>query len=257
MKLINPLFVAFLEREFKNRFLGGVLSPVWWVVQPLLQLSVYALVFSVFLKIQLPEKYGTSYLAFLAVGLWPWLAFTESVTRGAGSLLAQGALITKTQLPRAWVPLATVTVSFSLHFVALAVIVLMLKVFGVAINGWAIVTSVPTWFALYLAALGVAWFVSVAHVLIRDVESMLAPLLFLMTFLAPIQYAIEIIPEKFRGYVYANPFTFAIERMHQLFLTGPVTPAWIDLALLLGGALVAFLGYFVFKRVAPHVDDYL
>jgi lipopolysaccharide transport system permease protein len=255
--VISPLFRALIEREFKNRFLGGVLSPIWWLVQPLLQLAVYALVFSVFLKIALPEKYGTSYLAFLAVGLWPWLAFTESVTRGAGSLLAQGALITKTQLPRAWVPLATVSVSFALHFAALSVIVLLLKVFGVSMNGWGIAASVPTWFALYLAALGVAWLVSVAQVIVRDVEPMLGPILFLMTFLAPIQYAIEIIPKDFRGYVYANPFTHAIERMHQVFLTGPLMPGLTDVLLLLGGAAVAFAGYAVFKRVAPHVDDYL
>jgi lipopolysaccharide transport system permease protein len=257
MKIVNPLFAALIEREFKNRFLGGVLSPIWWIVQPLLQLGVYALVFSVFLKIQLPEKYGTSYLAFLAVGLWPWIAFTESVTRGAGSLIAQGALITKTQLPRAWVPLATVTASFALHFAALSVIVLLLKLFGVSINGWGIVASLPAWIALYLAALGAAWFVSVAQVVIRDVEPMLAPVLFLATFLAPIQFAIEIVPEKFRGYVYANPFTHAIERMHEVFLTGPIAPRLADLLLVLCGAGVAFAGYLVFKRVAPHVDDYL
>jgi lipopolysaccharide transport system permease protein len=254
---MNALFTALLEREFKNRFLGGVLSPIWWVVQPLLQLSVYALVFSVFLKIQLPPKYGDNYLAFLAVGLWPWLAFTESVTRSASSLLAQGALITKTHLPRAWVPLASVSVSFALHFVALTIIVLLLKVFGVAINGWGIVASLPTWVALFLTALGFAWFVSVAQVIVRDVEPMLGPILFLMTFLAPIQYAIEVIPEKFRHIVYSNPFTHAIERMHQVYLTGPMQPGFIDVLLVLGGAAIAFAGYAVFKRVAPHVDDYL
>jgi lipopolysaccharide transport system permease protein len=254
---INPLFTALVEREFKNRFLGGVLSPIWWAVQPLLQLSIYALVFSVFLKIKLPEKYGDNYLAFLAVGLWPWLAFTESVVRGASSLLQQGALISKTQLPRAWVPLSTVIVSFSLHFAALCLIVLMLKVFGVAIHGWGLFASLPTWIALFLAALGVAWFVSVAQVIVRDVEPMLTPLLFLLTFLAPIQYAVEIIPEHFRHYIYLNPFTYAIERMHQVFLTGPQTPALTDALLVIGGAVIALLGYLVFKRVAPHVDDYL
>jgi lipopolysaccharide transport system permease protein len=254
---INALFLALLEREFKNRFLGGALSPIWWAVQPLLQLSVYALVFSVFLKIQLPEKYGGSYLAFLAVGLWPWIAFTESVTRSASSLLAQGALITKTHLPRAWVPLATVCVSFTLHFAALAIIVLLLKVFGVAINGWGIVASLPTWIALFLMALGIAWFVSVAQVIVRDVEPMLGPILFLMTFLAPIQYAIEVIPKKFRHYIYFNPFTYAVERMHQVFLTGPMSPGLVDALLVLGGAATAVAGFVVFKRVAPHVDDYL
>jgi lipopolysaccharide transport system permease protein len=253
----NPLLLALFEREIKNRFLGGVLSPIWWVVQPLLQLSVYALVFGLFLKIALPAKYGGSYLAFLAVGLWPWLAFAESVTRGAGSLLAQGALITKTQLPRAWVPLSTVAVTFSLHFLALLVIVAVLLLIGAPIHSMGIVATLPAWIALFLAALGVTWFVSVAHILIRDVEPMLGPLLFLLTFLAPIQYPIEIVPEAYRGIVFANPFTYVIERFHGAYLLGEFAPGLIDVLLVVAGAVVAWLGYSVFKRVAPHVDDYL
>jgi lipopolysaccharide transport system permease protein len=254
---INPLLRALFERELKNRFLGGVLSPIWWVVQPLLQLSIYALVFGLFLKVALPEKYGSSYLAFLAVGLWPWLAFTESVTRGASSLLAQGALITKTQLPRAWVPLSVVSVTFTLHFLALAVIVVLIKAFGAPIHLLGMLATIPVWIALFLAALGIAWFVSVAHILIRDVEPMLGPLLFLLTFLAPIQYPIEVVPEKWRGVVFMNPFTHVIERFHGAYLLGDLAPCVTDLLLLLAGATVAWLGYSVFKRVAPHVDDYL
>jgi lipopolysaccharide transport system permease protein len=254
---INPLLRALFERELKNRFLGGVLSPIWWVVQPLLQLSIYALVFSLFLKVALPPKYGSSYLAFLAVGLWPWIAFTDSVTRGAGSLLAQGALITKTQLPRAWVPLSVVSVTFALHFLALVVIVALLIALGIPIHAMGLIATLPAWIALFLAALGVAWFVSVAHILIRDVEPMLGPLLFLLTFLAPIQYPIEVVPEKFRSLIFANPFAHVIERFHGAYLLGELAPGVTDALLVIGGALIAWVGYAIFKRVAPHVDDYL
>ncbi len=256
MKLINPLFVALVEREFKNRFLGGVLSPVWWLAQPLLMLGVYALVFGLFMRSAAPPKYGDSFVAFLAVGMWPWLAFVDSVTRSAPSLLQQSALITKTQLPRAYVPLAAVAITFALNWLALAAIVLLFKAFGLQVYASGIVFSLPAWIALFLAALGIGWIVSTAQILVRDIEGMLAPLFMLLGFVCGIQYGIETIPEQWRGVILANPFTHIVARMHETYLAGAGF-AWIDLALIGGAALIAWLGYAFFRRVAPHVDDYL
>ena len=253
---INPLFRALVERELKNRFLGGVLSPVWWLAQPLLSLGVYALVFGLFMRAPVPAQYGNSYVAFLAVGLWPWLAFAESVTRGATSLIAQAALITKTALPRAFVPLSTVLVTFALNWLALSVIVILFKALGFSVHLSGILFSLPAWLALFFTALGLAWMVSTAQILVRDIEGMLGPLFMLLSFVCGIQYGIESIPAAYRDGVMANPFTHLIARMHDTYLAG-AGASWVDAMLLAGGAAIALIGYAFFKRVAPHVDDYL
>ncbi len=253
---MNPLFRALVERELKNRFLGGVLSPVWWLAQPLLTLGVYALVFGLFMRSPVPAKYGDSFVAYLAVGLWPWLAFAESVTRSATALISQSALITKTALPRAWVPLSVVLVTFALNWLALTVIVLLFKLMGFSVHLSGILFSLPTWFALGLTAIGLAWVVSTAQVLVRDVEGMLGPLFMLLSFVCGIQYGLDSIPAAWRDAVLANPFTHAIARLHDTYLAG-AGPALADAWLLAGAALVALLGYAFFRRVAPHVDDYL
>ena len=254
--MLNPLFRALFEREVKNRFLGGVLSPVWWLAQPLLSLGVYALVFGLFMKATVPAQYGDSFVAYLAVGLWPWLAFAESVTRGATSLIAQAALITRTALPRAIVPLSTVIVTFVLNWLALTVIVLLFTTLGFSTHVSGILFSLPAWIALFLTALGLAWIVSTAQVLVRDIDGMLGPLFMLLSFVCGIQYGLESIPEAYRDVILANPFTQVISRMHDTYLAGAGF-AEIDAYLVLGGALIAWLGYAFFKRVAPHVDDYL
>ena len=253
---MNPLFRALVERELKNRFLGGALSPVWWLAQPLLSLGVYALVFGLFMRAAVPARYGDSFVAFLAVGLWPWLAFAESVTRGATSLIAQAPLITRTALPRAFVPLSTVLVTFALNWLALTVIVLLFKALGFSLHLSGILFSLPAWIAFFLTALGLAWTVSAAQVLVRDIDGMLGPLFMLLSFVCGIQYGLESIPEAYRGAVLANPFTQVIERMHDTYLAGAgfaVVDAW----LVAGAALIAWLGCWFFRRVAPHVDDYL
>ena len=256
LSLMNPLFRALVEREIKNRFLGGVLSPIWWLAQPLLSLGVYALVFGLFMRAAVPARYGDSFVAFLAVGLWPWLAFAESVTRSATSLIAQASLITKTALPRAFVPLSTVIVTFALNWLALTIIVLLFKALGFLMHVSGILFSLPAWIALFLTALGLAWIFSAAQVLVRDIDGMLGPLFMLLSFVCGIQYGLESIPADWRDIVLANPFTQVIERMHDTYLAG-VGFTIVDAYLVAGSALIAVLGYAFFKRVAPHVDDYL
>lgn len=253
---LDPLLRALVEREVRNRFLGGALSPIWWLAQPLLTLSVYALVFGLFMRAPVPASFGDSFVAFLAVGLWPWLAFADAVTRSASSLIAQSALITRTALPRMYVPLSTVAVSFALNWAALTVIVILLKLLGFEVSLSGIVFSLPAWAALLLTAMGLAWIVSAAQVLVRDVEGVLAPLFLLMSFICGIQYGVESIPPQWRDVILANPFTHLIARMHESYLAGAGF-VWADAVLVAGGLLVAALGYLFFQRVAPHVDDYL
>jgi lipopolysaccharide transport system permease protein len=254
--MISPLLRTVLEREFKNRFLGGVLSPIWWLAQPLLTLAVYAVVFGLFMRAPVPAKYGDSFVAYLAVGLWPWLAFAESVTKSASSLLAQSQLITKTSLPRAYVPFSTVAITFALNWLALTAIVLLFKALGFAVNPSGILFSLPAWITLFLTALGLSWIVSTAQILVRDIEGMLGPLFMLLGFICGIQYGIESIPADWRGVILANPFTQVIARMHDTYLANAGF-AMADILMIAIAAGIAWLGYAFFKRTAPHVDDYL
>ena len=229
---------------------------MWWLAQPLLTLGVYALVFGLFMRSPVPAAYGDSFVAYLAVGLWPWLSFAESVTRSASSLLAQSALITRTALPRAYVPLSVVIVTFALNYFALTIIVLLFKALGFQIALSGILFSLPAWIALFLAALGLAWIVSTAQILVRDIEGMLGPLFMLLSFVCGIQYGLDSIPVAWRDAVLANPFTHLIARMHDTYLAGAGVEL-SDLWLVAGSGVIALIGYAFFKRVAPHVDDYL
>jgi len=77
------LFLQFTSREMSNRFAGSVLGGLWAFVHPLALLLVYGLVFSAVFSVRLPAAAGSSYLVFVAVALWPWLAFPEAGIRGS------------------------------------------------------------------------------------------------------------------------------------------------------------------------------
>ena len=186
------------------------------------------------------QKYGDSFVAYLAVGLWPLAGVCRERYPQRHCADFAVALITKTALPRVGA-LSVVLVTFALNWLALTVIVLLFAArFSVHLSG--ILFSLPTWFALGLTAIGLAWIVSTAQVLVRDIEGMLGPLFMLLSFVCGIQYGLDSIPAAWRDAVLANPFTHAIARLHDTYL-GRMALHWRTRGCWRARALVALLGY--------------
>ena len=76
---------------------------IWGLIQPLVLLLSWTLVFQVFLKVP-PPSGVESYPLFLFAGMLPWLLFSETVQRSATSLVEQANLITKTVFPSEIIP---------------------------------------------------------------------------------------------------------------------------------------------------------
>ena len=89
------LFVNFLRREISDRYIGSVSGLSWILLQPLALLAIYGFVFAVIFRVNIPEMQGRAFIEFVALGLWPWLAFQEGVQRGPMSIQAAAGLIKK------------------------------------------------------------------------------------------------------------------------------------------------------------------
>ena len=81
------LLASFVKREIIGRYAGSVSGLAWTLLHPLAQLALFAFVFSTIFRARVPAEYaGVGYTAFVAVALWPWLMFVESLQRGMGSI---------------------------------------------------------------------------------------------------------------------------------------------------------------------------
>lgn len=251
------LFRHFLARDLKNRFLGSFSGGLWALIQPLVQLAIYAFVFVHIFKARLPGADAPGYVPFLMVALWPWTAFSEGVLRATTAIVENAGLIGKVALPREIPVLAAVTASFVLHGAGFVAIVLVMPIFGYTLHlGW-LPLAVAVMAVLWVLAVGCALLCAAVQVFVRDLVQVMTQLLTLAMFAAPIFYARAMMPARYQGLIDLHPYTWYAESLRQMLLHGQ-PPAWLPAGIaLLCAVLVFAVGWWVFKRLDAHFEDFL
>ena len=251
----RALFANFLWRELTTRYLGSVTGFAWALLSPLALLAVYHFVFTHIFRAT--GFAGQSFLAFVAVALWPWLAAQEALQRGAVSIAGYGGMIRKVAFPHEIVVLASVAATFALQFVGYLAILVVLRVAGEPIHLRGLAVAVPIWLILLLGITGVTFFLAALQVFVKDVEHVLMPLLMMLMYLTPILYPLTLVPEGMRSWVSANPFNWVVGRLRDGLLDGRFEVRPSDAVALLIAAALFVAGRWVFRRLSPHFEDFV
>jgi ABC-type polysaccharide/polyol phosphate export permease len=247
------LFSQLVRRELRQKYKGSALGLLWYLVNPLVLMGAYTLMFGVFLKLQsIPD-----YPLFLMVGLVTWTFFQASLTAAADSLILQGSLVRKAAFPRETIPAATITV----QLVTLMAVLFLVSVITIALRGtlsvWLLLVPVFL-LLLYGFVLGLGLIVSVLHAYFRDVQPILLAALLPWFFLTPIfftttvkPYSTKVAEHPIIGTVlnWINPVAPFIEGLRAI-IYGGADPGWGRLLYAAAAAVVALvLGRFVFRRM--------
>jgi ABC-type polysaccharide/polyol phosphate export permease len=249
------LLLQLTAREFQSRFAGSVLGAFWAFANPAIQLAIYTFVFGQLLRAQIGDLGAASYAQFVALGLWPWLMFSDGVMRGMLALQQNAELIRKVAFPRFYLVLAAVNSAFALHLIGYATALVLLGLTGTPVGLSGIVTVIALVLLLYVVALGLAMALSVIHVLVRDTEQAIGPALTMLYFLTPVLYPATILPEEFRRYLHWNPLATIVAMIREAWLEVPLqTPQLIGA--ILPVAAVFLVGALTYARLKPHLEDY-
>jgi ABC-type polysaccharide/polyol phosphate export permease len=244
------LFEQMVRRELRQKYKGSVLGVLWYVVNPLVLMGAYGLMFGVLLKAVSIDDYPL----FLFVGLIVWLFFSQSLLAAATSLLDQASLVGKVRFPRETVPASVVTVQL-VTFVALLAAVAPV---AVAIRGSlnpALLLLVPAVACLFAFVLGLALVVAVLHAYFRDVQPILAAALLPWFFLTPIFFRISDLP-GIHGHGWAeallrwvNPVAPFVEGVRSVLYDGAAPAAGVLVYVPLAGAVALLGGWVLFRRM--------
>lgn len=250
MSLIKDLYAyremiaSLVKKDLRGRYKGSVLGFLWTFINPLLQLAVYTIVFSVIMRAGIEKFY-----MFLFVALVPWIFFSSAITGGSMSILNQNDMVKKIYFPRQILPIAYVTSSFVNMLFCFVIIFIALVFSGIGINFRALLYLPIIMLIEYVLALGIALLAAALTVYFRDLEHILGIVTMAWLYLTPIMYSVEMVPEKFLVIFNANPMTPVIVAYRDILYYGraPHLNTLVHASVL--GLLILVLGNLVFSKL--------
>ena len=251
------LAFSFARREFLTRYAGSAWGLAWALLHPLAQLAIYAFVFSQIFRVAVPPGYpGVSYVAFVAVALWPWIMFSEGLQRAMGAIAANAGLVRKVAFPHRLLVYAAVAACVAVHLIGFLAVIVALKLMGDPVRLSGLPVAMLLLVPYMLLATGLGAMLAALQTLLRDVEHVVQVVITVLFYASPILYPASLIPASFQAWTKLNPMGWYSERMREVLLQGSglvAGDAWVAL-----GCLAVFLfGLWFFNRLSPSFEDFL
>ena len=234
-------------RDVLIRYKQAVLGVAWAILQPLLTMVVFTVVFNMALGIKSSAS-DVPYAVFSFSGLLPWQFFAGALSRSGVSLVGNANLLTKVYFPRLVIPISAVLAGLVDLGISFVVLIGLMAAYGIA----------PTWHVVFLplfvllafaTALAVSLWFSALNVLYRDVQYVIPFLVQLWMFVSPVIYPLSDIPAGPLRIAFAlNPMTGVIGGFRWALL-GQQAPGgymWITVAVVV---VLLIGGLFYFKRM--------
>ena len=238
-------------RDIKVRYKQAVLGIAWAVLQPLLTMLIFTVIFGILLE---TPSQGLPYPLFALSALLPWQLFATALQRSSISLVGNANLITKIYFPRLAIPLSSVMAALVDFGVSFIVLLLVMAYYGFW-PGWNILWLIPMTLLTLITALAVGLWLSALNVQYRDVQHMVPFIIQVWMYASPIVYPIETIPAGLWRSLYGlNPMVGVIQGFRWALLGG--TPPDFTMLVSSGVVLVLLIsGLFYFRRMEKTFAD--
>ena len=234
--VLDQLVRQQITLRYRRTFFGYL----WTLFNPLLMMSVTAVVFSSIFKMDLK-----AYAVFLISGVIAFNLFATIVAQCAQSLVGNEQLIKKIYIPKLLFPLAvsiTMLIDSLLMLASLSIIILII---GGSIS-ISLIGLFPAYILLYLFALGVGLITSVVSVYLRDLLHIINILMQAWVFLSPVYYKPDGLSAKVKWLIELNPLTQFIELFRSPIFSGtfPAIEFYLQAAIYAALSLSAGIWFF-------------
>jgi lipopolysaccharide transport system permease protein len=244
LKAYRDLFFFLVWREIKVLYAQTILGFSWAVLQPLIQIVIYTVVFG---KVAKVSTDGIPYVLFSTIAIIPWTFMSQAMTQSSQSLIAGQAMLGKIYFPRLLFPITPVLaklIDFSISLIILLAVMIYYKVY-------------PTWNLIFLPLflllmfsipVGAGLWLSALAIRFRDVKHAMPFVVRMLIYSAPIVYSASSIPPGYRIIYSLNPIVGVIEGFRACLLGTPIS--WTHICLgIISTILLVITGGFYFKRM--------
>ena len=241
-----------VTKDLKVRYKNSVLGFLWSLLNPLLMMLVYTLVFTKIFPTDVKN-----FQVFVLIGLLPWNWCSRSLSSSATSLLDNSTIIKKVYFPRVLLPVSTVASEAINFLLAVPVLFLLMAYFGLPFTMWIAYLPVLLFIqAMLLVGLGL--FLAGLNVLFRDTGVILEVLILAWFFLTPVFYDIKQAYPETAGWVFRlNPMASIIEQYRTILYYGSAPDFIFDIRAGATCFVILVLGYFFFTSLNRRLGEHL
>lgn len=245
------------KNDFKKRYAGSYLGAVWAMVQPVVTVALYYVVFEIIMK-GASRTEEAPFVLFLTAGLVPWFFFSEALNSGTNALREYDYLVKKVVFKISILPIIKIIAATFIHLFFILVLLIVAAIYGY----YPTVYTVQILYysaCLFLLVLAMCYTTCAIVVFFKDLSQIINILLQIGMWATPILWDLHTIPEFWQKILKLNPLVYIVngyrsavygrEWFFQDFFS--TLYFWMFTVLVFG------LGTMVFKRLKVHFADVL
>lgn len=249
------------KNDFKKRYAGSYLGFVWAMVQPVVTVLMYWIVFDKVFNTRSQLVAGgieVPYVLYLTAGLVPWFYFQETLVNGTMALLEYNYLVKKVVFDISILPIIKLIAATVIHVFFMVVLVAVAVGYGYYPSFFALQLIYYS-LCLFLLVLAMSYLTCAIVVFFRDLAQIINIALQIGMWATPILWDISVVPDGLKPIFKLNPMVYIVEGFRNA-IYGDLwffehfyssTYFWIVTVMMF------CIGSLVFKRLKPHFADVL
>lgn len=247
------MIASLVKRDLRGRYKGSVLGFMWTFINPLLQLLVYDVVFTIIIPSDIDKYY-----IHLFVALVPWIFISTSVLNGTKCIISQKDMVKKIYFPREVIPISCVLSNF-VNMLLVFVVVFVVVIFsGIGLNLVALLFLPLVMLLELILAMGTTLICSAVTVFFRDLEHIMNIVMMLLMYMSPVVYSVFRVPEEFRTfYLAVNPLSPIIVAYRDILYYSRAPEMTTLLMAAVFSVVVLVIGFLIFGKLKRHFAEEL
>ncbi len=248
------------KNDFKKRYAGSYLGAVWAMVQPVVTVVMYYIVFDVIMKAgdQVGAR-STSipYVLFLTAGLVPWFYFSEALNNGTQALIEYSYLVKKVVFKISILPIIKVIAATFIHLFFMCIMLIIAAFYGFYPSIYTIQLLYYS-FCTFIFVLALCYSTCAIMVFFKDIAQIIGILLQIGMWATPILWNLDSIKNNVVVTILKlNPLVYVVNGYRDSLYGG----GWFfeypgeTLYFWVVTGLLFLMGTTVFRRLKVHFAD--
>lgn len=233
-----------VARDLRKRYKRSVLGYLWSMLNPLLMMTIIAIVFSSMMRGKLEN-----YAVYLFAGMLPYRFFQSTIMESMSSIAGNINIMKQMPIPKYLFPISFAIsnlVDYLLSLVPLFVVMLVLgHKFSFTMLLFPIM--IP---ALFCITMGVALVIAVSFIFFHDTQHLTGVILQAVYYMCPIIYTVDMLPKHLLPYFKLNPMFGMIETIRDIFYAGVLPSLSTYLMLNVTSLLILIVGLLLFQKTS-------